>query len=113
MAYDESKQLVAPVEYDKATRKVITDGSRSWYAGWLSLAGLGTRSSEYQRIDKLVRRCEDFDQAESEFCSYHSPINWSGHDIVNGEELGKILNVNQRVSVALRRGLQSNDIFCC
>ncbi|KAK1221059.1 hypothetical protein PQX77_016105 [Marasmius sp. AFHP31] len=104
VAYDQSKQLVLPVEYDKDTRKVIADGSRSWYAGWLSLAGLGTRSSEYQRIDQLVKGCEDFNEGDSKFCSYYSPINWSGNDITDGEELGKILDVNQRAFLSASKG---------
>ncbi|KAL0575183.1 hypothetical protein V5O48_006777 [Marasmius crinis-equi] len=104
VVYDQSRRLVSPAKYDKATGKVIAEGDQSWYAGWLSLVGTGTRSAEYRRIDELVKGCETFDPANLDFHSYYSPVNWAGDDIEHGHELGKILNVNQRAFLSASRG---------
>ncbi|KAI3619734.1 hypothetical protein WG66_002848 [Moniliophthora roreri] len=76
IVFDENKQLVAPVEWDKSSGALSMTGNQSWYTGWLSLVGSLTRSNQYRRID--------------------DPINWAGKDLDYGAELGMILNMNQR-----------------
>ncbi|KAK7061055.1 hypothetical protein VNI00_000790 [Paramarasmius palmivorus] len=93
IAYDENKQLVSPVEWDK-TSGVVSSTGKSWYAGWLSLVGGLTRSNQYRRIDELVKACNVFSRIE--FTKYFSPVNWAGENLDHGAELGMILNTNQR-----------------
>ncbi|KAG7093634.1 hypothetical protein E1B28_007298 [Marasmius oreades] len=102
--YNESKEVVLPVEYSAEKGDVITGETRSWYAGWLALVGAATRSPQYRRIDELVKGCEGFDP-HFDFRQYYSPLNWPGVHINHGEELGKILNINQRAFLHGSRGI--------
>ncbi|KAF9266895.1 S-adenosyl-L-methionine-dependent methyltransferase [Marasmius fiardii PR-910] len=102
VVYNESKELVLPVEYDTEKGDVITEEDLSWYAGWLALVGAVTRSTQYRPIHELVKGCAAFDP-DFDYRLYYSPLNWPGIEIDHGEELGKILNVNQRAFLGASR----------
>ncbi|KAF5387367.1 hypothetical protein D9757_005709 [Collybiopsis confluens] len=130
IVYDQHKKLVEPFKWwesntvTTSTRKSREPTStvrleedshgRSWYAGWLDFFGNLTKSKDYRPIEELVKSVEGWKVLDSR--SYLSPINWPGEGIENGEDLGKVLNINQRnfflgaKEIALRAGLSSEMI---
>ncbi|KIK50598.1 hypothetical protein GYMLUDRAFT_438808 [Collybiopsis luxurians FD-317 M1] len=124
IVYDQHKKLVEPFKWWESNTTSSKSGEsialeedsrgRSWYAGWLNFFGNLTRSKDYRPIEELVKGIEGWMILDSR--RYLSPINWPGDGIENGEDLGKVLNINQRnfflgaKEIALHAGLSREMI---
>ncbi|KAJ3933128.1 MAG: S-adenosyl-L-methionine-dependent methyltransferase [Lentinula lateritia] len=102
--YDQHKKLVEPFKWwnhgitnSNPAEPIVLEKDacgRSWYASWLDFFGNLTRSKDYRPIEELVKNVDTLTVLDSH--RYLSPINWPGEGIENGEDLGRILNINQR-----------------
>ncbi|KAF9006112.1 S-adenosyl-L-methionine-dependent methyltransferase [Cyathus striatus] len=114
VAFDEQRRLLTPFKWNPAADLHIQLERKddiSWYAGWVHAFGTITRSVKYENIDILLQKSAAYQDIR--YCKYFSPINWCGDEIMNGEEIGKLMSKNMRdffdggVSVMVNLGVPS------